>query len=573
MPHVTEPPTGELSAEAEPIGRGPRTAWFGLLVVAVLIVGGGLLAILAGALGAPGPATALDPPRFVDDSASAGVDHRYDGDFEYFVGGGVAVLDCDADGRPDLYFAGGSEPAALYRNQSLVGGSLRFEVVPDKTTDLGAVTGAYPLDIDGDGQTDLAVLRIGENVLLRGLGDCRFERANEAWGFDGGDGWTTAFSATWEDESALPTLAVGDYLERPAAEDGSEHCADNVLIRPTATGDRYAAPVPLTPGWCGLSMLFSDWDRSGQRDLRISNDRHYYGEASDGQEQLWHIAIGEPPRPYTDADGWKPLRIWGMGIASQDLDGDGRPEVFLTSQNDNKLQTLESGAGGPSYQDIALRAGATAHRPYAGDVALGSTGWHPEFQDVNNDGFMDLFISKGNVEAMPEFAARDPSNLLLGQADGTFIEVADEAGIVDYERGRGAALVDLNMDGMLDLVEVNRRTNVKLWRDVGWGEASMPRPMGGWIALRLEQPGADRDAIGAWVQVRVGDRVVEREVTVGGGHAGGQLAWIHFGLGEANPADVRVLWPDGEPGPWQTVEANRFAEIIRGASDARILAP
>ena len=75
-------------------------------------------------------------------------------------------------------------------------------------TDLTAVTGAYPLDVDSDGHTDLAVLRVGEDVLLRGLGDCRFERANEALGFDGGDSWTVGFSATWEaaERAAHPRL-------------------------------------------------------------------------------------------------------------------------------------------------------------------------------------------------------------------------------------------------------------------------------------------------------------------------------------------------------------------------------
>jgi hypothetical protein len=215
----------------------------------------------------------------------------------------------------------------------------------------------------------------------------------------------------------------------------------------------------------------------------------------------------------------------------------------------------------------------TAHRPYAGDVALGSTAWHPEFQDVNNDSFTDLFISKGNVEAMPDFAARDPSNLLLGQTDGTFVEVAEEAGIVDFDRARGAALVDLNMDGMLDLVQVHRRTDVRLWRSVGWGDAAAPKPMGHWIALRLDQPGADPDAVGAWIQVRIGERLVEREVTVGGGHAGGQFGWIHFGLGSASRAEVRVQWPDGEFGPWLSVEADGFVRIERGASRAVRWAP
>ena len=110
------------------------------------------------------------------------------------------------------------------------------------------------------------------------------------------------------------------------------------------------------------------------------------------------------------------MQIWGMGIASQDLTGDGRPEVVLTSQGDNKLQTLDEGATGPSYHDIALERGVTAHRPVTGGDVLPSTAWHPEFADVNNDAFVDLYLSKGNVEAMTEYAAKDPNSLLLGQA-------------------------------------------------------------------------------------------------------------------------------------------------------------
>ena len=67
---------------------------------------------------------------------------------------------------------------------------------------------------------------------------------------------------------------------------------------------------------------------------------------------------------------------------------------------------------------------------------LPSTAWHAEFQDVNNDGFVDLFVSKGNVEAQPEYATRDPNNLLLGTANGTFVESAEAAGIVNYDRAR-----------------------------------------------------------------------------------------------------------------------------------------
>ncbi|MCU0478757.1 MAG: CRTAC1 family protein, partial [Chloroflexi bacterium] len=288
----------------------------------------------------------------------------------------------------------------------------------------------------------------------------------------------------------------------------------------------------------------------------------------DGQEQLWRVDPGATPRPYTAEEGWKKMQIWGMGIASQDLTGDGRPEIVLTSQGDNKLQTLDEGATGPSYHNLALDAGATAHRPYTGGDVLPSTAWHPEFQDVNNDAFWDLYISKGNVEAMNEYAAKDPNNLLLGQPDGTFVEGAEAAGIVDFARSRGAAVVDLNLDGLLDIVQVERRENVKVWRNVGTGDAAAPAPMGRWVALHLRQPGPNRDAVGAWIEVRVGDHVVQRELTVGGGHASGQLGWVHFGLGAAERAEVRVQWPDGETGPWIPVDADGFAVIERGMTDA-----
>jgi enediyne biosynthesis protein E4 len=544
---------------ARPANRG-RLALVALVVAAVAVAALAAYALTTGA-GPAVPPAALGPPRFVEEAASAGVEHSYDGAYEFFVGGGVAVFDCDDDALPDLFFAGGSSPAGLFGNRSSVGGALRFEHLAGAATDLTNVTGAYPLDIDGDGVMDLAVLRRGENILLRGTGDCRFERANEAWGFDGGSAWTTAFSATWLAADDWPTLAFGNYLDE-ASTDNNRLCADNRLYRPAAGGG-YGPPTALAPGWCSLSILFSDWDRSGRRDLRVSNDRHYYSDYSAGEEQLWNVAGGEP-RAYDDADGWQPLRIWGMGIASYDVTGDGMPEYYLTSQGDNKLQSLADGAAQPRYGDIALARGVTAHRPFTGtDVQLPSTAWHPEFADVNNDGWIDLFVTKGNVQVQAGYAAQDPNNLLLGKPDGEFVEGAEEAGIVHFARTRGAALVDLNADGLLDLVEVNRLENVKLWRNVGSGTAGEPDPMGNWLAVRIGQPAGNREAVGSWIQVRLGSRVIEREVVVGGGHASGQAGPIHVGLGSAQQVDVRVIWPDGEDGPWQPAAANQLLVVER----------
>ncbi len=540
-----------------------------LLLLAGLAVGAAVASGLALAamqlIDGNGSEDAAGAPLYGEETATAGVEHVYDGEFLYFVGGGVASFDCDDDGMPDLYFAGGSRPAGLFRNDSSVGGELSFSKLSDPLTDVSGVTGAYPLDVDSDGVTDLAVLRVGENLMLRGLGDCRFERANEIWEVGGGNEWTASFSATWEGEATLPTLAFGNYLEIPEEGQRAESCADHFLFRPDDGG--YGSAERLTPGWCTLSILFSDWGRNGQRDLRMTNDRHYY---RDGEEQLWRIEEGEPPDLYTRDDGWEETRIWGMGIASHDVDGDGLPEVFLTSQGDNKLQTLVDGSENPTYEDIALASGVTAHRPFTGDTSLPSTAWHAEFEDMNNDGFMDLFVTKGNVDAVPEFAMDDPNNLLLGQPDGTFMEAAGDARLADMGRSRGAAVVDLNLDGLLDVVVVDRRENVKLWRHLGPGDGG---ELGNWLAVDIAQSGANVEAVGSWIEVRHDEGTILREVTVGGGHAGGQTGWTHFGLGTEDTVEVRVMWPDGEAGPWMEVEANRFIVVDRSEASYREWSP
>src|SRR5437773_9371361 len=139
-----------------------------LLLAGAVIVAfvGGLLGTMAAtswlsAAHAPRP---LGAPRFVDETTSSGLAHTYSGGFDFAVGGGVAILDCNGDGKPDVYLAGGDRPAALFRNESAVGGALRFSRVADAASALRDVNGAYPLDLDGDGVVDLVVLRNGEHV-------------------------------------------------------------------------------------------------------------------------------------------------------------------------------------------------------------------------------------------------------------------------------------------------------------------------------------------------------------------------------------------------------------------------
>jgi hypothetical protein len=505
-----------------------------------------LVALLSGLW----PGTVMAEPRFTDRAAALPIPHVYDGGWEHFVGGGVAILDCNADDRPDLFVAGGDNPARLYVNTTGADGQITF-------ADGGAfdtrVTGAWPLDIDGDGWLDLAVLRVGANRLLRGGPDCRFTDATATFGFAGGDRWSTAFAATWEPGRNGPTLAIGNYVDLKDPSGPFEACDDNELHRWQDGG--FAAPEPLAPGYCALSMLISDWQRNGTPDLRISNDRQYYVRT--GQEQMWRL---RPPTPYTEAEGWPVLKLWGMGIASRDITGDGLPEVMLTSMGDQVVQ-INRGSG--VMENAPYGIGTYAATPFLGDDGRPSTGWHAEFADVDNDGRADLFIAKGNVQEMPSNAMRDPNNLLMQQPDGTFAERAETAGVATLYRSRGAGLADLNGDGRLDLVVVNRQAPLEVWQNV-------TPDTGGWLAIELQQPGPNRRAVGAWVELRTGQGVQHQELTVGGGHGGGQAGPLHFGLGQAARADLRVIWPDGTVSDWTEVTPGQRLKVSPDGSGLRI---
>lgn len=487
-------------------------------------------------------------PFFVDQSAGLPVTHEYTGGWEHFVGGGVAVFDCNGDARLDILASGGTNPARLFINETQnPGDALTFRA--GDFSELTGVTGAYPIDIDSDGALDLAVLRVGPNRLLKGDGTCGFSDASAEWGLPQLDRWSTAFSATWEPGESLPTLAVGNYVNRADPNGPFEACDVNELHRP-AHG-RYGLPEELDPGYCALSMLISDWQRTGTPELRISNDRHYY--VKDGHEEMWQL---RPLKPRSETDGWARVSLWGMGIASGDITGNGFPDVLLTSMGDQLLQFNDGG----ELKAAPYSIGTYAHRPHSGDDGRPSTGWHAEFGDIDNDGLLDLFIAKGNVDQMPSNAIRDPNNLLMQRDDGIYVEKAGAAGVATTARARGAALADFDGDGRLDLVVVNRRAPIELWQN------TTPNT-GNWIAIEPRIAGPNTRAVGAWVEVQAGAQTWVREITVGGGHAGGQSGPVHFGLGTAQSPTFRIRWPDGVWSDWRSAIINSRIVVQRDGKD------
>lgn len=483
---------------------------------------------------------AVPIPRFEDVTPGTGITHIYGGHIDYVVGGGAAAFDCNDDGLGDLAIAGGAHPSALYVNRSTAGGPIVFEKVPG--LDRKAVTGLYPLDIDGDGLLDLFLLRFGRNILLKGEGNCRFSDSTDEFGLPERKDWTTAFAATWETGRKRPTLAVGNYVRRDRPLQRTGNCDPSYLLR--ATRELYDDPLHLGPGACTLSALFVDWSGDGDTDLRFANDREYYDQAM--SDQLWRLTTAGPVA-YGRRDGWSEPKLWGMGIAAQDVTGDGRPEMMVTSMADNRLETLRpSPRKTPDFQDAAYRLGATAHRPYAGGDKRPSTAWHPEFADFNNDGLPDLLIMKGNVDSMPKMANFDPDNLLLGTPDG-FREAGAQAGIAVDTRGRGAAVADFNLDGALDLVTVNRDQPVRVFQQT--------RPTGNSLTIDPRSAGENRFAVGAKVAVRAGGRTTTRTRRIGGGHAGGSLMPLHFGIGPSGRAQARITWPDGDQTDWREIDA------------------
>ena len=425
-------------------------------------------------------------PTFEDVSEEWGLNHSYGGgggggDW-YVVGGGVAVFDCDQDGTAEALLSGGENPLSFLKNQAGQG-------FTDLTATLGLddesvlrVTGAYPFDYDADGHVDLFIMRFGQNVLLKGLGNCAFDDVTTQL-LPARSDWTTAFAALRSEDASFRKWVVGNYVARDRALSKMGNCDASYFLTLDGT-NMVLTPFPEGSSHCALSLAFIDLNGDQVPELRVANDRAYY--APHGTEQIFTAdASGEYKE--VAAEAWAAPQLWGMGLASTTL-ADGRLAVSVTNMAENHLQVLDLGAF--AFENQAFARGVASQQPYAGEDLRPSTAWHNQFADFNGDGQDDLLIIKGNVDSMPQFASYDPDSLLLARGDGTWVEAGDRAGIATGNRGRGAGIADFNGDGCLDFIVVNRNEQASIYlqthcstpvpftntRHVGGGHAG-----GGWF--------------------------------------------------------------------------------------------
>lgn len=483
--------------------------------------------------------------------------------------GGLAVLDFDGDGRPDLFFCD-FEQAQLYRNL----GAFRFENATS-TAGLSGVScdnGASSADYDGDGRPDLLIMhdkKKRDRLFRNDQG--RFVDATREAGLPGGARNTT--SAVWFDYDRDGRLDL--FLAE--AEDYHQQVEDIGELRTGARdrlfrglGSRFVEVSTRAglgdPGW-GLAAVSFDYDNDGWPDLDVLNDF--------GVNRLYRNQRDGTFRDVSRAAGVDSLGN-GMGISAGDFDHDGNLDLFVTYPGSDR----------PAVRYLFPEAARAFRLPYPGYFSGGSRyhqrdrlfrnsgdgtfadvypervddvptgwGWNGFFFDADNRGWQDIFQVNGWWSN--QFAYSDETMVFwrYDPAAGRFRDASEASGLDFAGESRVSAYADLDGDGCLDVV-VTGFSPIRLFA----GNCTRSHH---WLAVRLEGTRSNRDGIGAKVVVRAGALTQTAEVGAqGGGFQNSLLREARFGLGTSPRADsVEVVWPSGARRRLEAVDADRVLVI------------
>jgi hypothetical protein len=446
------------------------------------------------------------------------------------MGGGVAILDFNRDGHQDLYLTGGLANDQLLENQG--DGTFR-----DVTSELGIsffnqvrTVGVVAGDLDNDGYPDLLVTTgPGAPVtLLRNEAGTFFRDVTTGAGFVH-PSWSTSATLSDIDGDGDLDVYIGNYV----AFDGApfeEHITapqEDFLYRNRGDGTFELLPPTLPPAHagCTLATLFSDYDLDGYQDLFVLND---FGEFYEPNNLLRRSPNGLGFTRVSDRANMR-AAMNAMGIAVGDLNGDDRPDYFITNIGDNRLYTGEADG---TFTERA--------RTYGVNDGAGMS-WGTAIQDFNNDGVLDLYVNKGYLYHTD---VSQNNYLFLGTgAEGRFNPVVRPFIVNDANnKARGLAWGDLNNDGALDLVAVGVRSQPDhTARTLIYLNESTPEH---WLSVEFRGTTANRQGVGARVRAYAGEDYQSREMTVGGSYLSSHQSVVHFGLGRQARLDSLVIdWP------------------------------